>query len=325
MIDCPINREPAGDRAAPQAIESELRSLRRRDRRRWRNSAIAIVLLVLLWLVVLWQRDTLRAHWWAYRLEHAPTPMRQLQYFQYLVGVAPQAVGAVQPWLARPETGLRSFAVGVLHHARTPGARDLLIRAADDQNHDVRLSALLGLALYDDEPARAALARRLLGDDEARGMEVAYALGQARSPAATALLVQAVQQSPAAGVQVEAIVALEELQADEAIPALLQALRSSAVYQGQTERNRAAATLLAEVTAGPSIEDELRSATFTAPLRHDVALTAATALRRITGYDPGLDVTNEPASRAALIEAWDTWWHQQTPPAVNNRVSPPAP
>ncbi len=96
-----------------------------------------IGVMLALCLAAVLSRKVIRAYWWADRLTAAVSPNERLGYFYRLTGLGDTAVPAVLPLLADEDAGLRSFGVGVLHHAPGDRAFGLLVRTAQDPDLDV--------------------------------------------------------------------------------------------------------------------------------------------------------------------------------------------
>jgi len=270
---------------------------------------IAVVLaMVVIWLGVVLSRHAIRAHYWAYRLRSAASGGERLVYFQLLADLHDGAVSAVLPLLDEDDPGLRSLAVGVLHHARNNSALEGLIRATRDDDRDVRRLAIAGLAIRDDQPGARELDRLLRNSDQREAMTVAAALSAVPSRAARDVLIDAVLTNPYPGVRVEAILSLESLRAVEAVPALIEALADEAVFLGVTEADIYAADVFYAVedklTAEHVLASELR---LDVPASRVVGVAAERALEVITGRS--MDEPPDPRrARSQIAESWRAWW-----------------
>jgi len=274
--------------------------------------------MLLIWLGAILGRNQIRALWWTYRLESTTATEDRLFYFHRLASLKNRAAGPVSRLLEHPDPALRSFAVAVLHQASGPEVAQLLADAAHDADDDVRRSALLGLALNGTPPAMDALAQHLHGPDERTGMIAAAALVGAPSPAARDMLRNALRQSPHPGVRLEAINALEQLRALDAVDALIAALTDHAVFQGVTESDRTAMQML-EAARDQGLPDSLDpNAALQIEQRHVVAHCAERTLRRLTGHDVGI---KEAENRwDEVISAWRAWLQAQPPPSGPDSV-----
>ncbi len=270
---------------------------------------IAVVLaMIVIWLGVVLSRHTIRAHYWAYRLRSAASGDERLVYFQLLADLHDRAVPAVLPLLDEDDLGVRSLAVGVLHHAHNNLALDGLVRATRDDEREVRRLAIAGLAIRDDDPGSRELDKLLQDSDEREAMTIAAVLSAVPSRTAHDVLIDAVLNSPYPGVRVEAILSLESLRAVEAVPALIEALADEAVFHGVTEADIYAADVFSaveeELTAEHGFARQLR---LDLPDRHVVGETAERALEVITGWS--MEESSDPRStRSQITESWRAWW-----------------
>ncbi|GAF96143.1 unnamed protein product, partial [marine sediment metagenome] len=132
--------------------------------------------MILLWLTAILSRNTIRAYWWVYRLSTEESPNARLRYFHQLASLGDRAVPAISDLLSSDDVGLRSFGVGVLHHA--PGERgfELLLDACRDGDLDISRLAIRGLAVRGDERSVKGLTAIADDVDERRAMIVAAAL-----------------------------------------------------------------------------------------------------------------------------------------------------
>lgn len=271
----------------------------------------------MLWLAAILSRNTIRTHWWAYRLASTASPVERLACFQRLASLGDRALPAVAGLLASDDAELRSFAVGVLHHARSDRAFELLLAACRDVNPDVARLAVGGLVIREDEQSVKALTALAESDDRRRAMIAAAALGDIGSDSARRTLTALLRSSPHPGVRVEAITGLEALQAREAIDPLIDALDDTAVYQGITERDMRMRRAFDAAGADRAYELGLPlDASVHLENRHVVWRYAARALGSLSGhsFDFGADAT---ADQDAVAKAWRAWRQQQAKDAAS--------
>jgi HEAT repeat protein len=292
-------QEPDSAQAAAQA---------RRRKAANRRAVIIIAVMVLLWLLVILFRNDIRAHWWAYRMSRTSSQEQRMSCFLRLASLKDRAVPAVLPLLNEPDAGVRSFAVAVLHHGTSEKALHGLVTASEDADSDVRRSAIQGLALRGDPPALEALERLLREGDKRRAMMAANALGLVPAPDACRILMQAVTSHPRPGVRVEAIRALADARATEAVPALIGALTDLGVYEGMTEADTKAVAGFDAVAAQFMAREGLSELpAIKVKKRHVVGECALEALLAITGRESSDGVWEQ--SRADELAAdWRAWW-----------------
>ena len=280
-----------------------------------RRAIVVVAVMVVLWLAAILLRNEIRAHWWVWQLARADLDAQRVGYFLKLASLRDKAVPAVLPLLDDADPGLRSIAVAVLHHA--PGAEALsgLARASEDADADVRRSAMRGLAMRAAERAGTILGQRFATGDQRTAMMAAHALGASRWEMARQTLIAAVNDHPHVGARVEAIQALAELRAREAVPALIEALRDRSVFEGVTEAD------MLVVAAFEAIAPRLMSETGLSETpaveierRHVVAEGAMRALLAITNRT---DVEDNwrGAPVGSVVRNWRSWWatHEASP------------
>lgn len=118
---------------------------------RWPRSIIG--LLVALFLVTLWQRDTIRAHWWASRLMMTDDLAARGQYLAYLATVGERADGAVRRLARDDRPDVRLLAVFSASKLPPPRSYEMLGRLLWDDDADVRDAAARALVFDGDEAA----------------------------------------------------------------------------------------------------------------------------------------------------------------------------
>jgi hypothetical protein len=188
----------------PDADSANLGQTPRPRRSRW--PTVLLALFIVLFLLTIWQRDRIRAHWWAARLETAEALSDRTYYLSCLVSVGDSAKGAIRR-LARsesPET--RALAIPAM--ARLPERVRLaeLDRLLADPDAEIRQSAALALAFTGGEVATDILARRATGrDSSAAAATAAAALSRIASPAALAILCRTAREHPDAAVRAQAV------------------------------------------------------------------------------------------------------------------------
>lgn len=156
-----------------------------RDIRGARRARWGIALLVALFLITLWQRDTIRAHWWATRLMATDDLAARGQYLSFLATVGDKATGAV--W-----------------------------RLARDDRPDVRILAVMSASRLARLTSNRVLATLLMDSDvdvrEAAGRTLAFEL---RSEALN--LLSNVARDADSGVAASAVASLSRIN-DPAVP-----------------------------------------------------------------------------------------------------------
>lgn len=170
----------------------------------------------------MYERNRIRAHWWARQLTRTEDSTEQTFYLSSLAAVGEDACGAVVRLADDKRAEIRSLAVIALGALPDGGGIDALGRLLGDADQDVAESAALRLAFAEGAPAEER-ARRLLMEGVASSESgvaaaAAAALSQVRSPAALAALGRAVREHPAPRVRAQAV---------ESLSAVLLAARGS--------------------------------------------------------------------------------------------------
>lgn len=267
-----------------------------------------VIGMLVLWLVAILSRNVIRAHWWAHRLAVVESPDERLAYFRRLTSLGETAVPAVSRLLSSDDAGLRSLAVGVLHHAPGDRASNLLLQAGRDTDPDVARLAIQGLAIRRDHKAAQSLASIAASGDQRRAIMATAALGNVGSTAAQQVLIDLLQFSPHAGVRIEAIEGLANLQARGAVRYLIDALDDEAVFEGMTESGIMASRALEAARSNLALPPgSFEGQSLDVEKRHVVWRCADRALRIITGHSPG---PNKPDAndRSVVAKAWRDWW-----------------
>lgn len=257
--------------------------------------AIAIGLMIVMWLAVVMSRNTLRAYWWADRLARADTAEQQLTYFQLLATHGDSAVGAMRSLLKSDDALLRGLAVGVLNHATNDEAGALLAKSIGDTDTAVRKAAILGLSMRSDATQHIArITEATETPDTETAMSAVASLGNIESERARDVLIASLDGGRPAHVRIQAVETLGFLGVDRAVPALVNCLGDTTVYEGLTENQRAAQFAIAQSQGLPPPEFSRR---------HTVSGEAARALFAITGRDTSFD----PADAQSLEQAQRFW------------------
>lgn len=267
-----------------------------------------ILLMIVLWCTVMRYRNTIRAHWWAHQLAATEAPEARSHYARCLVSLGDRSIGAVAGLLDEEAAEVRLMAVELLGRNSSATAVDALLDAGGDADLDVRRAAIRWLALSGDARARDALEAWARERDARTAMIVVSNYIGESLEATVDFVGEFARAHPDAGVRAEAIVRLEELGSTRAVPALIDALRDDAVFEGHLERDiRAAAMWHAVRGAAPAQRFRGADATLEVESRHVVGDLALSALIALTERPASPDVA-PTTERSALAEDWRTWW-----------------
>jgi HEAT repeats len=211
---------------------------------------LSIVTLGLLFALTLWQRDRLRAHWWASRLVATEDLNLRGRYLAGLISLGPKASEAIRRLSRDDRAEVRCLSVYALQSlANGQGVGDLS-RLVGDSDQAVRDAAATGLALMQRDDARDALCELARKADEATACAAAAGLARIEDPVALATLCETARRHRSPLVRVHAIESLVDLRPTPAstdscdlCTILAEALADRAEFSGALalERQRLAA------------------------------------------------------------------------------------
>lgn len=290
--------------------------------RRVTASTVVMGLMVLAFLVVVWQRNEIRAWWWTRQLAAAASDEAAWPYVVRLQWLGEASIRPLAGLHDHPDPAARLRAVetaGALAGSRA--SRVVITCALHDPDANNRRAAVLLLSERDDEGSRLAL-RNLVAsgrepgrdgqDDVATRCTAVHALALSGDSDAGALLLRLLDQTAPAGrsaelipLRVEIIHALGDLQADEAIGPLADCLIDESAFTGITERERNAAGMLSQALAGGSTGIP-PGATLDRGERYVVGKCADDILYRLTGR-PRDSAPPEGSSPEEIQASWRAW------------------
>lgn len=308
-----VQREasPAGERAvaAAAAVDvarlapTDVRAARPPRRSRW--SWWVIAGMVVVWIVVLLQRNTIRAHWFAYRLERTESPFTRFAMYERLVKLEWAALGPAERLLSSPDPGVRSLALGVLGKLRNERVDVLLRRSCYDEDEEVRRQAIEAVITRHGADNVQHLRSLLAGPQERTAMMTAFALALEGSDESKALIIEGLGEASQPGVQVELIAGCEMLRLQEAVAALIELLGDPGAFEGETEQYRYARRLIEGNRSRLPVEPpDAMTAEFAPPRKQVVGERAAEALERITGQTPPPEMPADPEAMKAFWRDW---------------------
>ena len=235
-----------------------------------RRLVIAIALLVLVWAIVILQRNAIRARWWEYRLVRAESLEDRARYLALLTSLGERAVPATERLLRNGDSTVRSYALAILNQVPGERAGGLLRRAVADPDADIRETAVRGLGARKELKALIEIVR---SDDSVAACTAVDALASIGSAEAIDALIVQVADHPQVAVRVQAIECLGVLEAAQAVDVLTACLVDDTVFDDTTLAERSAARAIQAVSPGRPVEW---------PGPRTVADFAAAALERIT-------------------------------------------
>ncbi len=293
------------------------------NRRSNRTTVIAIAIMLVLWLLVVINRDWIRVRWWGHQLQTAKTAADRTYYLQLLASRKRHSLPVARELLADDDAGVRSYAVALLNVMDGDDARGMLNAACADPDETVRRNAIIGLSLRSEPAVVARMSGLTDYPDECTALLAVSRLVSIGTPEALAALARLADRHPNPAVRAQAIESLGQWDGADAVGPLIECLDDDAVFTGMTESQRSALAALDAVgmgamgdmgTNGAAGSADLDMKKRTADLIASNHLTngqrAAIALRRITDQSFGY-VEAAPADRAAIIAKWRAW-HEHT-------------
>ena len=249
-----------------------------------RRMIVAIVAMVVVWAMVMLQRNAIRARWWEYQLVRVESLEDRARYLALLANLGDRALPAAERLLHSEDASARSYGLVILNQASSPRAGQLLRRAAADPDPDIRRGAVRGLGARGD---LAALAEIVQSSDSLAACAAVEALASIGSAEAIEVLIAQASQHPLVNVRVQAIECLGELEAAQAVGVLTDCLEDGTVFEGATLAERSAARVIQAASPGQPVEW---------PGSRTVADFAAAALERITGRPRATEVGHSDTS-----------------------------
>lgn len=281
---------------------------------------LCIVSLIVLFGIIVWQRDRVRAYWQARRLIATSDLGARGNHLAGLITLGPKAIGAIRMLAHDESPDVRSLAVYALQSLKGgEGISDLKGLAAD-ADQSVREAAVTGLALMQRPEATTALCELADSSNDDVACAAAANLNRLNASRAHQLLCRLAQSHSSPLVRAQAIESLIDLQSESQASSrdcdlcliLADALADRATFSGALalERQRTAAeefaahlserrptTLPSNITP-PSAETFFRSVAAPPSKPRTVAQYAASCLSILTGQS----LNWEALPRDAVVE-----------------------
>lgn len=269
------------------------------SRRRNRRTVIIIAVMVAAFAMVVWQRNRIRAEWWARKLAEAQSLDEKAYYMTSLLAVGESAHGAIAR-LARHESAeVRSLAVVLLARTTIDLQRSELPRLMDDADQEVRELAASTLVLTGDEQCCREVMRALQGRSFSRTRAAAAALSRAPPRDVVGALSDAARQHEDPATRAQAI---------ESLALLLQAEAG-----GRSPRTASSPVTFAELGIGSLVDGLLDQGLFEGRLAAERAADAAT--RFVESKRPefvAVGAETRPAKPRRVCEVAQAWVRELT-------------
>ncbi len=274
--------------------------------RRPRLALVGIALTALACVAALVCRTPLRARYWAWRLETAPTPASRALYLGALCNAADQGRWGIEALLGHADASVRQYGVLALQHVKTEWARRRLLDALADPDVTVRRLAAVGLAIHGDESVIPALKWLYQVGDPSSATAACLALERLGTSAAIAALDELTLEPADVGHRAALIDALAGIGTTACGPALLRLLTDQRVCDLPPRSEEAAQRALQGMeAAGYPVGPASWPTTGARP--HTVAERAAAVLAQITGLPEPFSSEGAEEQRAAAIRQWTEW------------------
>ena len=245
----------------------------------------AIVILAAVWLLGMFYRMEIRAHWWAYRLQHVNSAEQRQYYFACLASAGDRSLPALPRLLNDPRADIRVLGVRVLRWCPSQQARDLLLARVTDESDTVSAQAALELTRrpnrFDILPILAEIIRTT--DPRSARMAVA-AIERIGGSQAEALLLTQLPVTEDVDLLAQVIDSLGMLASRQAVPLLKKLLDDERTISILPISQQRAQQVIANVQGQLTAEGiDPQAVLDAAHSEQTIASVAARALRLITG------------------------------------------
>ncbi len=244
------------------------------------STAVIIAIMLALAGTAVWQRNAIRARWYARRLTQAENPADLAYAASALASLGSSATGPALQLLDNPRPDIRVLATLIVGRIGDPAAADGLIRALSDNDLDVRVSAAAQLGLMpgsDRLVPRLADMTRIAPRDSA--MAAAVALEKIPPDQAASALRDLARSRSDAVIRAQAVECLGRRRDPNAIPTLVSRLADLALVDtpllGEYRDDRVLSAVMERGVALPNAT--------TRPTTRIVADFAERSLEQITG------------------------------------------
>jgi hypothetical protein len=283
---------------------------------------LAIIIMVAGFVIVVVERDRIRARWWAWRLARTTDLTEQGHYLGLVMGVGEAGVGAVDSLSRDERPEVRALAVVAL--AKLDGEQGVagLRRLLADEDADVAESAGVSLAFLKDQQGLRPLLDAVEHGSPTAAVAAVAALPRIASPMALAALCRAASGHADARVRAQAVESLSawlvaggksDGQSCDPLAVLVAALEDSGKFAGvlSLERQITGAEAMA---SRPSAKTAASQPAVPACCQlRSVGEIAAESLGRLTGQPIKTGTTRSPEERAKLTAQCRAWLSERPP------------
>ena len=297
--------------------------------------AVAIVVLLCLFAAAMYQRNSLRAHWWAARLAASQDLRTRAYYIALLTSVGDSAAGAIHRLTQDSRPEVRALAIPAMARLSKKDKLTELGGLLADPDDEVRDSAATALAFMDNNPATRILIEHARSNQTRSAASSVAALARLSSPAAVSTLCGTVASHPDPFVRAQAVESLasyiageprEELlappssqPANDPILLLVRALQDQAPFTGRLALERQIAAVTSVVSTSPpprpdkSTNLHLDAApTSSSTLQRPVAEVAAHWLSTLTDHQITTAASRTAAEQAELADQYRRWMTERS-------------
>lgn len=286
--------------------------------RRSRWHVYVILLMLAGFGLVVWQRDRIRAHWWATRIGQVEEFEQRALYLACLAGIGDEALGAVQRLANDPRPDVAILSVAASSGLSDATRSELLAGLVYHEDASIRQMAATALAFMNSDASRAHLRSIVLDKNERPAAAALSGLARLEGEDVLAAFCKALHHANSL-VRAQAVESLGEWlrsernvadqpsdrSACDPVAALVDAMNDAGIFEAQLALEREIAEASAALTGrhGLRLETPPTSNAASAAGPRSVARIAAQVLSDLTGQSmqPGRILSME--DRRKFIEA----------------------
>lgn len=293
---------------------------------------LILAAMIVAFLVVVIQRNNIRARYWAYQLKQTNDLAEQAYYIACLTSIGDAAADSVESLVWDSRNGIRMLAIPA-SQGLTPRIRHELVLYALllDDDEELQASAATAIALSHWKPGEQSLIAFAQTPSDSTACAAAGGLSRIESAAAKDALCNIIQTHKSSKVRAQAVESLAShlqpsLDKTAAIPGkldpisvMVQALSDSGEFSGKLAAEKEIETVSSAVTARKGVR--VATSGPATPTARTVASVAASVLTQLTGetIEP---VSADFAAISQLIEHCKFLIAQRRPPLPTTLPGP---
>lgn len=169
---------------------------------------IVLIGMVVAFATVVIQRDRIRAHWWAWKINRTTDALEQAQLIQLLVGALPDSEPVILSLLDSDSPSVRLLAQVPIGQLSDESAVPALTGLLDDADRRVREAAGLALVFRSSDASRASLVAVAESEERVAAAAAAYSLSRDTDKSTICVLARLVSTHPSPLVRAQALESL---------------------------------------------------------------------------------------------------------------------